>query len=209
MPGVIEVLVYSGRQLDAVNLAFAFDLTDQFCPVSLLKSYLKDARKASSPVKVVNSSPTAQIEVNERELIALKGVIKCIEEHKLEEQYPLDPLLKRVAQLEKAKAAKKRETEATKPQPKRPRANAVAGYAPRFTNIPSPDKTSYGNARVADRYPPQQYVYDRPYMYPAPPPADNHCPPPLFGAATYNLSPSHHHGNYFGNGYQYQATYLH
>ena len=48
-------------QIDAVNLAFAFDLTEQFCPVSLLKSYLKDARKASSPVRSVNSSPTAQV----------------------------------------------------------------------------------------------------------------------------------------------------
>ncbi|BAT96947.1 hypothetical protein LR48_Vigan11g151900 [Vigna angularis] len=199
MSGVIEVLVNSGRQIDAVNLAFAFDLTEQFSPVTLLKSYLKDARKASSPVKSLNSSPTAQIEVNERELVALKAVIKCIEEHKLDEQYPLDPLQKRLIQLEKAKADKKRETEATKPQPKRPRANG-AGYGPRVTNIPC-DKTSY--ARVADRYP--QYVYDRPpYMYPAP--TDNHCPP-LMSTATYNMSPSL--GNYFGNGYQYQATYLH
>ena len=103
-----------------------------------------------------------------------------------------------MTQLEKAKADKKRVTEATKPQPKRPRANGV-GYGPRVTNILS-DKTSY--ARVADRYP--QYVYDRPYMYPAP--TDNHCPP-LMGSATYNISPNP--GNYFGNGYQYQATYLH
>ncbi|CAK8560138.1 unnamed protein product [Lathyrus sativus] len=200
MPGVIEVLVNSGRQIDAVNLAFAFDLTKQFSPVSFLKSYLKDARNSCSPVKRGNSSPTAQIEVSERELIAHKAVIKCIEEHKLEEQYPLEPLLKRVVQLEKAKADKKRETEATKPQPKRPRANGV-GYGPRVTNnIPS-DKTSY--ARVAaDRYP--QYVYDRPYMYAGP--TENHCPP-ILGNAHYNFS--HNHGNYFGNGYQYQATYLH
>ncbi|XP_028752673.1 FRIGIDA-like protein 3 [Neltuma alba] len=200
MPGVIEVLVNSGRQIDAVNLAFAFDLTEQFSPVPLLKSYLKDARKASSPVKSVNSSPTLQVEVNERELTALKVVIKCIEEHKLEEQYPLDPLQKRVLQLEKAKADKKRVTETTKPQPKRPRANGV-GYGPRVTNIAPADKISY--ARVADRYP--QYVYDRPpYMYTGP--TDNHCPP-IMSSGAYNLSPNH--GNYFGNGYQYQATYLH
>ncbi|KAI4315990.1 hypothetical protein L6164_024010 [Bauhinia variegata] len=198
MPGIIEVLVNSGRQIDAVNLAFAFDLTEQFSPVPLLKSYLKDARKVSSPVRSVNSSPTAQIEVHERELIALKAVIKCIEEHKLNEQYPLDPLQKRVAQLEKAKADKKRETEAIKPQPKRPRANGV-GYGPRVTNITT-DKTSY--PRVADRYP--QYIYDRPYMHLRP--TDNHCPPHR-SSATYSIS--HSHGNYFGNGYQYQATYLH
>lgn len=49
--GVIEVLVNSGRQIDAVNLAFAFELTEQFPPVPLLQSYLKEASKASSQIK--------------------------------------------------------------------------------------------------------------------------------------------------------------
>jgi len=62
--GVIEVLVNSGRQIDAVNLAFAFDLTEQFSPVTLLKSYLKEARKVSSSVKPGNASPiTGQVRV--------------------------------------------------------------------------------------------------------------------------------------------------
>lgn len=59
--GVIEVLVNSGRQIDAVNLAFAFELTEQFSPVPLLKSYLKEAKKVSSPVKPGNASHTAQV----------------------------------------------------------------------------------------------------------------------------------------------------
>ncbi|KAK8639387.1 hypothetical protein V6N13_137771 [Hibiscus sabdariffa] len=194
MPGVIEVLVNSGRQIDAVNLAFAFELTQQFSPVPLLKSYLKDARKSASPVKPGNASPTAQTEVSERELAALKAVIKCIEEHSLEGQYPVDPLQKRVLLLEKAKADKKRATEAGKPQPKRPRANG-AGYGPRVTNVAA-DKTFY--PRVSDRY--VQYVYDRPYVYPGP--ADNHNNY-LVGSATYNFSPNH--GNYF----EIPVTYLH
>lgn len=112
----------------------------------------------------------------------------------------MDPLQKRVLQLEKAKADKKRETEAAKPQSKRPRAS-VGGYVPRATNLAT-DKNFY--PRVADRYP--QYVYDRPYVYPGP--TDNRAPA-IMGSATYNLSPGH--GNYFGNGYQYQipAPYLH
>ena len=139
-----------------------------------------------------------QNEVNERELAALKAVIKCIEEHKLEEQYPGDPLQKRLLQLEKAKAEKKRATEAAKPQPKRPRASGV-GCGGRVTNG-APEKTFY--PRVPDRYP--QYVYDRPYIYPGH--ADNHVQP-LMSSATYNFAPSH--GNYFGNGYQYQTPYHH
>ncbi|CAK9139448.1 unnamed protein product [Ilex paraguariensis] len=226
MPGVIDVLVNNGKQIDAVNLAFAFELTGQFSPVSLLKSYLTEAKKVSSPVKPGNTSPTMQIisfkllaamlkyleplskmwadagcswtDVSERELTALKAVIKCIEDHKLEEQYPLEPLQKRVLQLEKAKADKKRATEVAKPLPKRPRANGV-GNGPRVTNV-AVDKNFY--ARITDRYP--QYIYDRPYAYPGP--TDSHGPS-FLGTATYNLSAAH--GNYFGNGYQYQAPYLH
>ncbi|KAJ4958832.1 hypothetical protein NE237_025943 [Protea cynaroides] len=197
MPGILEVLVNSGRQIDAVSLAFAFELTEQFSPVSLLKNYLKEARKASTPVKSGNMSPTAQNEVNERELTAFKAVIKCIEEHKFEEQYPVDPLQKRVLQLEKAKADKKRVAEAAKPQSKRPRANG-GGYGPRITNIP--DKSFY--TRTPDRFLP--YMYDRQYIYPGP--TDSHGAS-FLGSAAYNLSPGH--GNYFGNGYQYQAPYLH
>ncbi|KAL5712543.1 hypothetical protein ACHQM5_014705 [Ranunculus cassubicifolius] len=192
MPDVIEVLVNSGKQIDAVNLAYAFGLTEKYSPVPLLKSYLKDARKASSPPKLGNTSPTAQNDVNDRELTALKAIIKCIEEHKLEDLYQLEPLQKRVFQLEKAKADKKRVAEAAKPQSKRPRANG----GPRVnTNIP--EKSFYNNT-VPDRYNPP-YMYDnRPYLYPAQP-----------ATVTYNISPAH--GSYFGNGYAYQAPppYLH
>lgn len=198
MPGVIDVLVNNGRQIDAVNLAFSFELTEKYSPVSLLKSYLTEARKATSPVKSANAPPTVQTEVNERELTALKAVIKCIEDHKLEEQYPVDPLQKQVLQLEKAKADRKRATEVAKPQPKRPRANGT-GYVPRVTNV-AVERNFY--PRMTDRYP--QYMYERPYAYTGP--TDNHISS-LLGSASYNLSPAH--GNYFGNGYQYQAPYLH
>ncbi|XP_071723372.1 FRIGIDA-like protein 3 [Rutidosis leptorrhynchoides] len=202
MPGVIDVLMNSGRHIDAVNLAFAFELTQQFSPVLLLKSYLTEARRVPSPVKSGNMSPTAQNDVSERELSALKAVIKCIEEHKLEDQYPLAPLQKRILQLEKAKADKKRATEVPKPQPKRPRANGIAGYAPR--NTAAADKNYY--PRMTDRYaPPKQYVYDnRTYGYPGPP--DNHIPA-YMGTPAYNMAPNH--GHYFATGYQYQTTYLH
>lgn len=55
------MLVNSGRQIDAVNLAFAFELTELFSPVPLLKSYLKEAKKTSSPVKPGNTPPSAEV----------------------------------------------------------------------------------------------------------------------------------------------------
>ncbi|PIN17479.1 hypothetical protein CDL12_09857 [Handroanthus impetiginosus] len=200
MPGVIDVLIKNGRQIDAVNLAFAFDLTGQFPPTSLLKSYLSDAKKVPSAAKPGNTSPTAstQSDVNEKELTALKAVIKCIEDHKLEEQFPVNELQKQVLEIEKAKADKKRATEVAKPQCKRPRANGL-GHAPRIGNA-AIDKNVHG--RMPDRYP--HYIYERPYAYPGP--TDHHVPS-FMGAPTYTFSPSH--GNFFGNAYQYQAAYLH
>ncbi|XP_010442259.1 PREDICTED: FRIGIDA-like protein 3 [Camelina sativa] len=197
MPGVIEVLMNSGKQIDAVNLAFAFQLTEQFPPVALLKSYLTEARRSSSQGRPGNASPAVQDEFNERELTGVKAVIKCIEEHNLEEQYPIEPLQKRILQLEKAKAEKKRATEPTKPQPKRPR-----GAQPRVSDNKNNNnnKTGYGRV-IPERYP--QYVYDnRPFLS-GPIMAAQAPPPPA--PQTYTFSPAPAHGNFYGNCYQYQA----
>lgn len=45
--GVVESLINSGRQIDAVHLIHAFQLTERFHPVPLLKTYLKDLRRNS------------------------------------------------------------------------------------------------------------------------------------------------------------------
>ena len=59
--GVVESLVNSGRrQIEGVNLAYAFELTDRFSPVPLLKAYLKEVRKVSQ-VKAGSMSPGAQV----------------------------------------------------------------------------------------------------------------------------------------------------
>jgi len=195
MPGVIDVLVNTGRQIDAVNLSYAFGLTEKYAPVPLLKSYLKEVRKLSN-AKSGSMSPGAQNEMEERELSALKAVIKCIEEHKLEDQYPVDPLQKRVAQLEKAKADKRRAVEASKPQSKRARANGSI-YTARVT-APYPEKSFYQRAT------PERYPY--PYGYPV----ETHPPATIIGGAPYTISPPH--TAYYGNGYQvhYQpAPYIH
>ncbi|KAF0915278.1 hypothetical protein E2562_035222 [Oryza meyeriana var. granulata] len=196
MPGVIGVLVENGRTIDAINLAYAFKLTDQFEPVELLKAYLKEV-KSVPHVKTGKISPAVQNEINERELSALKAVIKCIEEHKLDEKYPIDPLHKRVIQLEKAKADKRRAVEAAKPQSKRPRANGSA-YVPHITSFS--DKSFY-------QAPPQRhsYPYERQYVYGA----EAHHHPTMISSAPYGISPAH--TTYYGNGYQvqYQVPYIH
>ncbi|KAG6488949.1 FRIGIDA-like protein 3 [Zingiber officinale] len=205
MPGLIEVLQNTGRQIEAVNLAFAFELTEQFPPVPLLKGYLKEARKVSQ-VKAGSMSPGAQNEINELELSALRAVIKCIEEHKLEEQYPIDALQKLIIQLEKAKADKRRAAEAAKPQSKRPRAGGSI-YNPRVTSMPNKSFYRAPSDRFVQPYDSPErfpYPYDRQYIYAT----ENHYPTVL-GSAPYTISPTH--TPYYGNAYQvqYQTAYLH
>lgn len=141
--------------------------------------------------------------MNEKELTALKAVIKCIEDHKLEHQFPVDLLQKQVLDIEKAKADKKQATEVAKPHSKRPRANGAA-HGPRASNVSS-EKNFYGG--MTERYP--QYVYERPqYAYAGPGPNNHHVPSYIgVGTPAYNFS--HNPGNFFGNGYQYHTAYLH
>eukprot|EP00252_Welwitschia_mirabilis_P018972 TRINITY_DN4267_c0_g2_i1.p1 TRINITY_DN4267_c0_g2~~TRINITY_DN4267_c0_g2_i1.p1 ORF type:complete len:572 (+),score=124.22 TRINITY_DN4267_c0_g2_i1:203-1918(+) len=130
IPELVKTLVESSKQIEAVNFACGFELTDKFPPVPLLKEFLKDAKKASQAIlKNGNNSTAAQNEANTKELSAYRAVIRSIEKHRLESQYPPEPLQKRVAQLEKAKADRKRSAGAVKSQPKRPRANGANASA--------------------------------------------------------------------------------
>ncbi|XP_027346032.1 FRIGIDA-like protein 3 [Abrus precatorius] len=125
MPVVVESLINNGKQIAAVHFIHAFQLQESFAPVPLLKLYLKNRRR-NSQVKTgnVRDIASAKNDANAQELAALKTVIKCIEEYKLESDYPLDTLRKRVTQLEKSKADKKRSGDFSKrPQSKRPRPN--------------------------------------------------------------------------------------
>ncbi|KAI3947874.1 hypothetical protein MKX01_034539 [Papaver californicum] len=71
-----------------------------------------------------------------KELAGIKTVIECIEEYKLEAHYKLDPLLKRMIQLEQWKSNKKRmlEDSVTNQQRKRVREDNGMKYEP---NVPA------------------------------------------------------------------------
>jgi len=165
--------------------------------------------------------------VNNKEMGALRVIIKCIEEYKLQEEYPVDPLKKRVAQLEKAKYDKKRMGQTVKTQAKKPRANG--GYASRKPamhvdnrQVPPPvydDRGIYPGIaeRYSERYgyaapPPyevashapyaQQPSAQRPYHYPderVAPPAPYSSNSSNYGTPNYGTTS---YGSYGGSGYQ-------
>ncbi|GFS35393.1 hypothetical protein Acr_00g0039540 [Actinidia rufa] len=109
MKDIIDELVKSGKEIEAVYFAYESGLTEQFPPVPLLRTCLKDCRRNVNNIsKKGNYSVSALEEANNLELNATKTIIKCVEDHKLESQFTLEGLRKRVTQLEKAKAEKRK-----------------------------------------------------------------------------------------------------
>jgi hypothetical protein len=106
MDDIIEELIAKGQQLDAVNFAYEAGLQDKYPPVPLLKSYLDESMKSSSFV-ADNQGQTGN-NAGRKEQAALRAAIKCIEDHKLEAEFPLGDLHKRLETLEKAKLDKKK-----------------------------------------------------------------------------------------------------
>ncbi|KAI7998568.1 FRIGIDA-like protein 3 [Camellia lanceoleosa] len=90
VPVVIEALVNCGKQIDAVHFIHAFQLTESFPPVPLLKTYLKDLRNSQ---RKPGSFGNAAGALNSQHL---RAVIGCVEQYNLETDCPLAPLQKRV-----------------------------------------------------------------------------------------------------------------
>ncbi|KAF8034379.1 hypothetical protein BT93_C0624 [Corymbia citriodora subsp. variegata] len=118
---IIEELVKNGKEVEAVYFAAESGMTDRFPPASLLKSYLGNAKKnAQNALKSSTNGVISAEEASTIELSAIKAVVKCVEDQKLEPIFPIDSLKKRAAILEKAKAEKKKNSSSgSKPSNKR------------------------------------------------------------------------------------------
>ncbi|XVF17579.1 hypothetical protein REPUB_Repub10bG0135700 [Reevesia pubescens] len=214
MPGVVELLIKSGRQIDAVRFIHAFQLIESFPPVPLLKTYLKDLRR-NSQGKGGNSGAAAgtQGDVNAQELAALRAVIRCVLDYGLEANYPLDPLQKRFAQLEKAKSDnRKRAGDFGKhhhPKKSRPNGGFRGIRGPPGRQAPPVYNERAAYAGMPQRYPhagPIPYNYQFPNQPAYAPQAsdqrlyyysqDDRAAAPSYNAATSN------YGNNVGSGLQ-------
>lgn len=170
IPGLVDTLISSGRPIDAVHFIHAFQLVEVFPTVPLLKAYLKELRRNSQG----NGHAAVQNECNARELDALRAVIECVEEYKLEAAYgPLDTLHKRVAQLQKSVRVDRKRTGETvikKLEPKKPRANGeFQGSRPRSSGggrQGPPSKTErVSYTGLQERYPPPPAAPGAAYNY--------------------------------------------
>uniref|UniRef100_A0A6N2NJL3 FRIGIDA-like protein n=1 Tax=Salix viminalis TaxID=40686 RepID=A0A6N2NJL3_SALVM len=220
MPDMIEELISRGQQLDAVHFTYEVGLVDKFPPVPLLRAFLKDAKKAAASVleDPENTGRAAQLAAR-KEQSALRAVIKCIEDYKLEARFPPENLKKRLEQLEKVKTEKKRP--AAVPANKRTRASNGGPMPPakagRLTNayvssfpapptfVRSPSHTQYPTGIPAYPSPPAVYGSRSP---PSPYAYSPEAAPPIAGS--YPVAPLNYpaYGGY-GNGFApaYQQAY--
>lgn len=111
-----------------------------------------------------------QDDVNAQELAALKAVIRCVEEYKLETDYPLDPLQKRVAQLERSQADKKKKggEYGKRQQTKKQKANGrFRGYhrAPGFSPVTARQGPPFYGERAVHAGIPERYPHVDPHAY--------------------------------------------
>ncbi|KMS97769.1 hypothetical protein BVRB_5g124020 [Beta vulgaris subsp. vulgaris] len=213
MPDMIEELISRGQQVDAVHFTYEVGLVGKFPPVPLLKSFLKDARKAAAAIlEDPNHGGRAAHLANRKEQSALRAVLKCIEEYKLEDEFPQENIKKRLEQLEKNKTDKKKS--APIPANKRTRVcnngpmppakagrstNAyVSSFAPAPAYVRSPSHPQYP-AGVAP------YPYDRPahVMYGSSSPPYHYSPeaaPPPAMAGPYSGAPISYPAYGYNNG---------
>ncbi|XP_012481866.1 FRIGIDA-like protein 4a [Gossypium raimondii] len=177
MPDMIEELISKGQQLDAVHFTYEVGLVNRFPPVPLLKAFLKDAKKAASSIleDPNNAGRAAQLAAR-KEQSALRAVMKCIEEYKLEAEFPPENLKKRLEQLEKTKTEKRKP--AAVPANKRTRASNGGPMPPAKAGRST-------NAYVSSFAAPPSIVRSPSHpQYPAAVPAYPSPPPAMYGTQT-------------------------
>ncbi|XP_031103318.1 FRIGIDA-like protein 4a [Ipomoea triloba] len=209
MADIIDQLVKSGKELEAIYFASEAGLAEQYPPVSLLKSALRTCkRNAKDTSKRGNFSGAAVERANKLELDATRAIMQCVEDLKLETQFPLDTLKKRVEQLENVKSGKRKSSSsvsASKPPSKKRALGGGGGggerggggggdggrrSAPSSSRPPKSGRFSSASASAYPRNPPRAHLapphlsrYSGPYGYPNhhQPIYEGHPPPSAYG----------------------------
>ncbi|KAK1281679.1 Protein FRIGIDA [Acorus calamus] len=85
IPEVIRDMLNNEKQIAAVDLACSFGLEDKFPPVALLQSFLRNNKETMMQMRrEAHGSIAALKVVNQKSLSAIKAVLKCLEDDKLD-----------------------------------------------------------------------------------------------------------------------------
>ncbi|PWA58819.1 frigida-like protein [Artemisia annua] len=98
---LIHKLINKEMHVTAVKFSIEFQKTDVFPPVRLLEEHkLKSMRVIEDTRHTSVNDPHICNEVMMKEINTLKSIIKCIDEHNLQSEYPKDGLVELVNKLE-------------------------------------------------------------------------------------------------------------
>ncbi|KAF3569096.1 hypothetical protein DY000_02018849 [Brassica cretica] len=116
---IITKLLSIGKPILAVRFMYECGRSDGFEPVSVLKGYVKESREAAERVcKEDKYSLKSQNVATDKEVSALKAVIKIIKDRNLEAEFSEERVEERVEELERQKAQRKRNVEPPQLKPK-------------------------------------------------------------------------------------------
>ncbi|KAH1083183.1 hypothetical protein J1N35_022944 [Gossypium stocksii] len=86
--GFIRKLVEKKQHMEAIRFIYAFEQVNEFPPVPVLKDFINHSKiEAKRIFRNGNKTPEARNEADIKRLADLRAVVKCIEDHKLEEEY--------------------------------------------------------------------------------------------------------------------------
>lgn len=161
MPGFLETLNKDGKQIEALCFAHHFEMMDKVQPGAMLKAYLKEARKAAQDMPKNVSNPKHESMM--RELSAVKAVLRAVEEYNLADQFPTEGLHKRLAQLERSKADRRKPmmTGKSQMQSKKPRLSSGGQSGALPPHSGPADRGQYGGSNIAAYGMANQAAYDR------------------------------------------------
>ncbi|KAL9255123.1 FRIGIDA-like protein [Drosera capensis] len=174
MEGVIEEWMNKNKEIEAVYFAASCDLTKKFPPVTLLNSYLRRSKTNATNMLTNGKNSVAAVEESDNlELQSLRTVIKCVEENKIEHEYPrLKNLRNLLAKLEKDRS-KKRSNRSGGGRFRSPAPHSRLSKVPKYSDpYPTYDRripTPHAHQSPVPRYAGGPYNYPTPSAYAAPP----------------------------------------
>ncbi|XP_062084582.1 FRIGIDA-like protein 4a [Humulus lupulus] len=100
----IQKLISQDKLIEAIRFIYTFELVDKFPPVPLLKAHLQEAKKvANSILKNSYNSSKLKDDAANKEIAAMRSVIRCVEDYKLESEFSPENLKEQIESLRKQK----------------------------------------------------------------------------------------------------------
>ncbi|KAI5064816.1 hypothetical protein GOP47_0019511 [Adiantum capillus-veneris] len=161
MSEFVETLNKDGKQIEALGFAHHFGLMEKIQPAAMLKAYLKEVRRVAQEMPKNGANPKHESMM--KELAAVKAVIRVVEEYNLGDQFSTDGLQKRLVQLEKSKADRRKPAVMGKGQAqfKKPRLSGGGQGGGSHLHAGPVERGQYGGANTTSYTLSGQAVYDR------------------------------------------------